>query len=118
MDQDQKSLGESGEKIAADFLEKAGFRIVERNFRFGQGEIDLIGFDGNELVFVEVKTRRTGRYGPPEEAVTPAKRRQIRRIAEGYLFRRHIDGIPCRFDVLAIEQREGITQIRHLRGAF
>ena len=118
MTSDNRATGAAGENIAVELLERVGFRIVERNFVFGRGEIDLIAEDGPELVFVEVKLRRTDRFGPPEDAVTPGKRRQLRRVAEGYLLRRKIEGRPCRFDVVAIMQTGNHTEVRHLRNAF
>jgi putative endonuclease len=115
---DNRTVGTAGEEIAVRVLREAGCRIIERNFVFGRGEIDIIAQDGAELVFVEVKLRRTDRFGPPEDAVTPGKRRQLRRIAEGYLYVRRIHGRPCRFDVIAIMQTGDRTEIRHFRNAF
>lgn len=115
---DTHQLGSSGEEIAAHFLENIGFIILQRNFRFGRGELDLIARDGPELVFVEVKLRRGTGYGLPEDAITPAKRRQIRRIAEGYLYVNRIEGQLCRFDVIAIEINGPHVDIRHLKNAF
>ncbi len=96
------------------------FRVVERGFRFGRGEIDVIARDGPTLVFVEVKTRTDPDLGFPEEAVTPSKRRQIRKVALGYLLE-HPDlfDVPCRFDVVAVEFRsDNPPLIRHFRDAF
>ena len=76
-----QSFGREGERIAVDYLTEKGYRILRRNYRFGRGEIDIIAQDGTELVFVEVKTRRTSAFGEPEEAVTPKKQSQIRTVA-------------------------------------
>ncbi len=112
-------LGRQGEDIAREYLSQQGLRIVERGFRFGRGEIDIIGYEQDTLVFVEVKARRPGSTSDPEEAVTPAKQRQIRRIAQAYLFLRGLEDIPCRFDVLALEVgAQGNIRIRHHRDAF
>ncbi|HQF99158.1 MAG TPA: YraN family protein [Candidatus Aminicenantes bacterium] len=96
------------------------FRIVERGYRYGRGEIDIIARDGPVLVFIEVKTRTDPHLGYPEEAVTPAKRRQIRKIARSYLYEHpETAGLPCRFDVLAVEfQEDGRPIVRHIRDAF
>jgi len=91
---------------------------VERNYRFDRGEIDLIASDGDELVFIEVKARRSDAFGPPEDAVTPQKEEQIRRVAEGYLFERGIEDQSCRFDVVAVTFTSGETDIRLIRNAF
>ncbi len=113
-----KERGSAGERIAAAFLERNGFRILEHNYRYGPGEIDLIADDAGELVFVEVKLRRSRAYGPPEDAITTWKQRTLRRTAEGYLFQHRIEDRPCRFDVVAIEGQGAAMEIRHLRNAF
>jgi putative endonuclease len=82
--------GRRGERAAADLLERNGYRIVERNYRTREGEIDLVAIDGTTLVFCEVKTlinRSHGQRGPvhPLEGVRPGKRRQVRRIARSWL---------------------------------
>lgn len=72
-------LGREGERIAAGFLEKKGYRIVQRNFRFHRNEIDIIAMDGETVCFIEVKTRSSATKGEPAEAVTPGKQREIAR---------------------------------------
>jgi putative endonuclease len=113
-------LGRSGEDAAVEYLERLHFRILARGFRLLRGEIDIVARDGETIVFLEVKTRMSSDYGPPEEAVTAAKQRQIRRIAEGFLAKHRIGpDVPCRFDVLSlfIEGRSA-PRIRHIRDAF
>jgi len=95
-------LGKKGEEIAVDYLKKKKFRIVERGYRLFRGELDIIAYDKATLVFVEVKTRTGTEFGLPEEAVTPAKQNQIKRIAQGYLMERGLGDPDCRFDVLSI----------------
>ena len=95
-------LGKKGEEVAVDYLQKKGYRIVERGYRLFRGELDIIAYDRATLVFVEVKTRAGTEFGLPEEAVTPAKQNQIKRIAQGYLMERGLGDPNCRFDVLAI----------------
>ena len=110
--------GKAGEDLAANFLEKQGFKIIARNYRFERGEIDLIAEEGDELVFVEVKARRSRVFGSPEEAVTEEKQEQVHKVAEGYLYEHDIDNRPCRFDVVAIEFMNNTADIRHIRNAF
>jgi putative endonuclease len=110
--------GNAGEDLAAKFLESNGFTIVERNYRFERGEIDLIAEEGDELVFIEVKARNSTSFGAPEDAVTEEKQEQVRAVADGYLFEHDIDNRPCRFDVVAIEFKNGIPEIRHIRDSF
>jgi len=98
----RKNVGSEGERVARRFLEGLGFRIVEENFACPLGEIDLIAQDGEVLVFVEVKARRSVRFGGPAEAVHGKKQRQILRVAEAYMRERRLR-VPCRVDVVAIE---------------
>jgi len=114
----RRKWGKAGEDLAASFLEQSGLKVLERNFRFERGEIDLIAEEGEELVFVEVKARRSSIFGAPEDAVTEKKQEQVHAVAEGYLFMHDIDNRPCRFDIVAIEYRHGTAEIRHIRDAF
>lgn len=111
----KRSLGSKKEQIAAEYLGMQGYQILETNFRCRQGEIDLIGRDGEYLVFVEVKYRTDGRAGEPEEAVNRAKQRTIMQVAKYYLYRHRLpETIACRFDVVAIKGEE----IRLIKNAF
>jgi putative endonuclease len=113
------ALGQSGEEAALEYLRRKKYEILERGFRFHRGEIDVIARDGETLVFIEVKTRQKWEHGLPEESVTPAKQRQIRRIAEAYLALNGLPDIPCRFDILSLYFRETKGYlIRHLFDAF
>ena len=99
----KKRLGDIGEEMAVELLENLNYEIIERNYRFGHGEIDIIAKDNDELVFVEVKTRKNLEFGYPEHAVTKSKQKQIRRIVEAYLYEREVSDYDCRIDVIAIE---------------
>jgi putative endonuclease len=114
----RRTQGKAGEDLAARFLERKGLKILERNYRFERGEIDLIAEDGDELIFIEVKARRSAAFGAPEDAVTEKKQEQIRGVAEGYLYEHDIENRPCRFDVVAIEFKNGVSEIRHIENAF
>lgn len=116
-----RSEGNAGERIAGLFLEQHGVRILERNFRSGrQGEIDLIGFDQDTLVFFEVKLRRSERCGTPEAAVTYSKQKTICRTADYYRFLHRIsENCPIRFDVVAIRRSGANGAVVHwIRNAF
>lgn len=113
-----KARGDVGEGMAAKFLEQKGFRILQRNYRFDRGEIDIVAEDHGEIVFVEVKSRRTQAFGSPEDAVTPQKEAYLKRTAEGYLFEHGLDGRPCRFDVIAVEWKSEQPEIRHMKKVF
>ena len=113
------TLGKAGEDAAIRYLEKKGYKIVERGFRLLRGEIDILAYDRATLVFVEVKTRTSQAFGFPEESVTPAKQAQIRRIAQGYLAKHHLDHVNCRFDVLSVMMGgDRRVIIRHFENAF
>ncbi len=109
-----QAVGRAGEEIALGHL-----RILETGFRFLRGEIDIIARDRSTLVFIEVKKRTGTRFGRPAEAVTPAKQRQIRKVAEGYLLMRRLGDVPCRFDVISIgPDRRGGDVVEHFKNAF
>jgi putative endonuclease len=110
-------LGRRGEDIAADHLIDAGLHIIERNWRCDRGEIDIIARDGDVLVFCEVKTRSSARFGHPLEAVSAVKMRRLHGLALRYVHERGIRGVPMRIDVIGIlSDREG-QRIWHVRGA-
>jgi len=114
----RRSKGTEGENLAAQFLEEKGYSILERNYRFDRGEIDLVARDGQELVFVEVKARHSQEYGAPEESVTPAKEAQLKKVAEGYLYEHNIENQSCRFDVVTITYQRGAAVCRLIHNAF
>jgi len=114
----KREWGKAAEDLAAHFLEQGGLKILEHNFRYERGEIDLIAEEGDELVFIEVKARRSSSFGAPEDAVTEKKQEQIQAVAEGYLFIHDIDDRPYRFDIVAIDFQDGNAKIRHMRDAF
>jgi len=113
-----KTTGDCGEELAAVFLRKRDMEIVETNYRFGHGEIDIIARDGDVLVFCEVKTRKSDLFGPPEYAITLRKQAQVRKIAEAYLYERGISDQICRFDVVAIRMKGGKADLRYYKNAF
>lgn len=108
MTQARKALGASGEADTVAFLESRGYRVVDTNVRplggMVRGEIDVVAWDGDFLVFVEVKTRRMGmgNQGTPAEAVDIRKQRQLTRLGLAYLARHEMDDVDCRFDVVAV----------------
>lgn len=114
-----RTIGQRGEDAAAAYLERAGLTVVERNWRYKNGEIDIVALDGERLVLVEVKTRRTVAKGTPEDAVTHAKQRRIGRLAAAYVQQAGIDPVEVRFDVISILViGEDRALLRHHRAAF
>lgn len=117
----KKTIGQEGEDIAADYLVNNGFEMITRNYRYGHGEIDIIVKDksNDHLVFVEVKTRKNLEFGEPENAITKTKIRQLKKIAEAYIYEEDIKDVECRFDVIAIIwNRETKPKITHFKNAF
>jgi putative endonuclease len=117
-----RRVGVRGETFAYWYLRRHGYTIIARNYMAPgvKGEIDLVGYDGSVLAFVEVKTRAGQRaYGLPEDAVTPDKRRNLSRMARQFLAEWRIREAQCRFDVLAIESAPGCPPtVRLHKGAF
>ena len=113
-----RDTGIGGESLAAGYLMSKGLRILARNYRVVQGELDIVAMDGQVLVFCEVKTRRGIGFGPPECAVTPWKQRQMRRAAEAYLYCHGLRDQECRFDVVAVLLHDGTHDITHFKNAF
>lgn len=103
MEKNKRATGSRYEEQAAVFLKEKGIIILEQNFRCRQGEIDLIGREGNTIVFFEVKYRRNDAYGLPAEAVDTRKQLRICRVADAYRMKRRLyDNVSLRFDVVAI----------------
>ncbi|MDO4552069.1 MAG: YraN family protein [Bacillota bacterium] len=113
-----KCLGQWGEELAAAWLAERGYRILERNFRCRSGEIDLVALEGDCLVFVEVKSRRSLSFGSPCEGVTGEKRRRLLQTARYYCMLRRPETRLMRMDVVEILRRDGKSYIRHIRDAF
>ncbi len=110
----KKSVGNAGESIACAYLKKIGYKILERNFRYEGGEIDIIALDKGVTVFVEVKYRSNLEFGYPADAVTQSKQRKIINGAKSYFVMRRIADFPMRFDVVEVIGSE----VNHIIGAF
>jgi putative endonuclease len=112
-------LGCDGEAAAASLYRGLGFRVVDRNYRAGRGEIDLVVRRGDTLVFVEVKTRRSDRWGLPAEAVGAAKQAQLKRLAAAWLGEHKPGYVEVRFDVVSVIVRAGReAEVTHIPDAF
>ncbi|MDP2181800.1 MAG: YraN family protein [Actinomycetota bacterium] len=116
---DAKEIGARGEEAAAAYLERAGMTIVERNWRCRSGEVDIVALDGDSVVLVEVKTRRSATRGAPEEAVSPTKQKRLIRLAAAYVQHAGLSDCDVRFDVVAIRAiSSDRALLRHHRAAF
>ena len=116
----RRRLGRLGEEAAVAALRSRGYRILERNVRLRRGEVDVIAEEHGDLVFVEVKARRSEAYGMPAEAVGPRKQRALAALAAAYCSRRGLGERACRFDVVEVRLDRGGRPIRVdvLRNAF
>ena len=112
-------LGAHGEQLAVDFLTDEGLRVLDRNWRCRDGELDIVARDGDALVFCEVKTRRGTGFGHPVEAVGRVKQRRLRTLAQRWLAAHDEHAPQLRFDVVGVLVRsEGPALVTHLPAAF
>ena len=112
------TIGKEGEKIAAAYLKKNGYRIIEINFRCSIGEIDIVAKEKDDLVFVEVKTRKSIELGYPEQAVGIRKQKKMSQLALWYLQKRKIADTNARFDVVAVTLIPEKNEVRLIKNAF
>lgn len=117
---ERRERGIHSEALAEAYLRRRGYRILARNFRCRMGELDLVALDGDELVFVEVRSRTSEAYGAPEESIIRRKQKRLRRTAEYYLLHTGQTDAFCRFDVLGVVLDEAgrVRRIEHLKAAF
>ena len=118
MEEGRRRLGKRGEDVAARYLRRKGYKIVERNFRCTLGEMDIVAFDGDTLCFIEVKTVSGKSYGPPEMAVDIKKQRKLSRVALAFLGQNGLNDTKARFDVVAITLSSGEERLDLLKDAF
>lgn len=115
---DNIGTGRQGENIALDYLKNEGYLIVERNYRCHLGEMDIIAKEGDTLVFVEVKSRRSRNFGAPQEAVGTKKQRKLSMIALFYLQEQRAPEVNARFDIIAVHIGSGKPHVELIRDAF
>ncbi len=113
-----QQFGEICEAVAVEHLKKHGYRILEQNYRTKLGEIDIIAKEKGAIVFIEVKARRSYRFGNPKWAVTPKKQRKISMVALYYLKATKLRDVKARFDVVAIHPIQGDQSIEIIKNAF
>ncbi|GEL94361.1 YraN family protein [Cellulomonas composti] len=111
------AVGRYGEDVAAAHVVRLGWRVIERNWRCSEGELDLVALEGREVVVIEVKTRRSLRFGHPAEAVTHAKLARVRGLAGRWMREHPHPGCTLRVDVIAVVlPAAGAPQVEHLMG--
>jgi putative endonuclease len=111
------ALGREGEQVAVEYLERAGLRVLDRNWRCAEGEIDIVAAERQVMVVCEVKTRSSTRYGTPLEAITRSKRARLRRLAARWLVAHGVLFDEVRIDVVGLLRTpSGDYEIEHVRG--
>ncbi|MDK2822135.1 MAG: putative endonuclease [Clostridia bacterium] len=114
-----RDLGKQGEQLALRKIKSLGYKILEQNFRCKIGEIDLIAMDKNTLVFIEVRSKSTDKFGLPQETVNCQKQKKIRDVARYYLVKNKLTTENCRFDVIGIVWNgKGKPEIEIIKNAF
>lgn len=110
-------LGLEGEEMAAEYMKRQGYTILDRNWRCGHKELDMVAIKDGTIVFVEVKTRTGGEWGDPQDAVDLRKIRRIVRSADAYLRLKMID-LDVRFDIISVVLHNGNLNLEHIEEAF
>ncbi len=118
MTKERISLGKFGEDLARERLRDLGYRILKTNYRCSLGEVDLVARDGDVLVFVEIKTRKSESLGQIKEVVNRRKQAQLSKVALAYLKSNNLWGSKARFDVVAIRLIGGKKEIEIIKNAF
>ncbi len=115
----KQSIGRLGEKIAEKYLKKKGYKILERNYCLRGGEIDLIAQKDGRLIFVEIKTRTSDKFGMPEESIGYFKQKSLSRAIRNYLFKKNIKDQDYQFDVISVilNKEEKNNMIKHFENA-
>lgn len=114
----KKEIGNLGENIAEDYLKRKGYVILDKNFECRQGEIDIIALDKKEIVFIEVKTRTSNKYGVPSEAVNKTKQQHMLQTIKYYLYIRNLSEEFIRIDVIEVYIKDNIYKVNHIKQAF
>ncbi|MFB3884670.1 MAG: YraN family protein [Thermodesulfobacteriota bacterium] len=114
----KKELGRKGEDLALRFLKNKGYQIVERNYACKMGEMDIIAKEKDILAFIEVKTRTSTAFGPPQLAVNPKKQSQMSKVALNFLKEKQLEDAKARFDVVAVLLGPKGAEIELIKDAF
>ena len=113
-----QEIGKLGEDIAVNYLKQQGYKVLDRNFECRQGELDIIALDKNEIVFIEVKTRTSNRYGTPSEAVNKIKQKHMLKTIKYYLHIRNLSDEFVRIDVIEVYIKNNVYKVNHIKQAL
>ena len=114
----KQEIGKLGEDIAVNYLKQKGYKILDRNFECRQGELDIIAIDKNEMVFIEVKTRTSNRYGTPSESVNKIKQKHMLQTIKYYLYTRNLNDEFVRIDVIEVYIKDNLYKVNHIKKAL
>ena len=114
----KQEIGKLGEDIATNYLKQKGYKILDRNFESRQGEIDIIAIDKKEIVFIEVKTRTSNKYGTPSEAVNKIKQKHMLQTIKYYLYIRNLSEEFVRIDVIEVYIKDNVYKVNHIKQAL
>lgn len=118
-DKTSNEKGKEAEQIAASYLESKGWIVLDQNYFFERAEVDIVAFDNECIIFVEVKSRSNTYFGWPEEYIDEEKEKNIHKAAEAWMYERRMEGSPARFDVISIVQKNReAPEIKHFIDAF
>ena len=112
---ERRKTGIIGEKVACDYLKNKGYTIIERNFRCKMGEIDIIAWKNNEIIFIEVKTRSSNLFGEPIEAVNKPKQKHLINTVKYYIYLNQLENEFIRLDVIEVYLKEKSYKINHIK---
>ena len=108
-------IGKVGENLAVKYLEQIDYKVIERNFECRQGEIDIIALDKNEIIFIEVKTRTSIKFGSPADAVDRSKQKHLIKAVKYYLYSRNLEKEFVRIDVIEIYLHNYKYKVNHIK---
>jgi putative endonuclease len=111
-------LGRKGEKEAKKYLEKLGYIIARQNFKCAYGEIDIIAIDGNDIVFIEVKTRCSKKFGEARESVNTYKRKHIKKATAFFIYKYKLENKYIKFDVIEVYKKSEKYVINHIKNVL
>ena len=114
----KQEIGKLGEDIAENYLKQKGYKILDRNFECRQGELDIIALDKKEIVFIEVKTRTSNKYGTPSEAVNKTKQKHMLQTIKYYLYIRNLSDEFVRIDVIEVYIKDNVYKVNHIKQAL
>ena len=114
----KQEIGKLGEDIATHYLKQKGYKILDRNFESRQGELDIVALDKKEIVFIEVKTRTSNKFGTPSESINKIKQKHMLQTIKYYLYIRKLSNEFVRIDVIEVYVKDNVYKVNHIKQAL